>query len=31
MFSTQLEPLDNGPYTQLQWTTASDMLSTLAR
>ncbi len=31
MFSTQLEPLDNGRYPQLHWTTASDVLSTLAK
>ena len=31
MFSTQLEPLDNARYPQLGWTTASDVLSTLAK
>jgi hypothetical protein len=31
MFSTQSEPLDNGRYTQLHWTTARDVLSTLAK
>ena len=31
MFSTQLEPLDNARYPQLGWTTANDVLSTLAK
>ena len=31
MFSTQLEPLDNARYPQLGWTTASDVLSSLAK
>lgn len=31
MFSTQLEPLDNHRYPQLQWTTASQVLETLAK
>lgn len=31
MFSTQLEPLDNHRYPQLHWTTASQVLETLAK
>lgn len=31
MFSTQLEPLDNQRYPQLHWTTASEVLATLAQ